>query len=246
MPNIDFLYILPLLGGYVFLTTFYLTKFQHSRIETQRLIFNSIISALIMLFLAYYFDKIILQNCLICVRNFGKNLIPFEVVNFNLFLFTLIFSYCFAKFLNKVIPERLLTWYVIDRWGNEFEKLYLDSMGSEEFSKKLLMITTESGKVYVGYILRITKPLLSQQIELVPIISGYRREDNKIVRFTTPYAYTYDKISSNYGIDFAEEETAIVLPKEKIISVSKFYPFVYLEFQNSISEIRQNQNLIEK
>ena len=91
------------------------------------------------------------------------------------------FSYCFAKFLNKVIPERVLTWYVIDRWGNEYERLYLDSMGSEEFGKKLLMITTESGKVYVGYILRITKPLLYHANSRTRIASRHVRQ----LRFST-------------------------------------------------------------
>ena len=126
MPNIDFdfLFILPLLGGYIFLTTFYLTKFQHSRIETQRLIFNSIVASIALLFLAYYFDNIFLKNCFVCIRDFGKSLIPFKIENFNLFLFSLIFSYFLAKFLNWLLPSNVLMWYVIDRWGDDFEKLY--------------------------------------------------------------------------------------------------------------------------
>ena len=241
MPNIELLFLLPILGGYIFLTTFYLTKFQHSRIETQRLIFNSIVASIGLLFLAYYFDKIILKNCFICLREFGKDLIPFKIKYFNLFIFSLLFSYFSAKFLNWIIPSRIGMWYVIYRWGNEFEKLYHESMDEEDYKKKLIMITTDSNKVYVGYILRISKPLLTQQIEIVPIISGYRKSETKKVQFTTPYFSTYRKLSTDHGFDFTEEEMAVILPKEKIISVSKFYPIVYKEFQEQMQLIENRQ-----
>lgn len=241
MPNVELLFLLPILGGYIFLTTFYLTKFQHSRIETQRLIFNSIIASIGLLLLSYYFDEIFLKNFFVCVREFGKSLIPFKVKNFNLFLFSLLFSFGFAKFLNWLLPRNILMWYVIYRWGNEFEKLYYESMNEEDYKKKLIMITTDSNKVYVGYILRISKPLLTQQIEIVPIVSGYRKSETKKVQFTTPYFSTYKKLSKELGFDFTEEETAVILPKEKIISVSKFYPIVYKEFQERIQLIENNQ-----
>lgn len=241
MPNIELLFLLPLLGGYVFLTTFYLTKFQHSRIETQRLIFNSIVASLGLLFLSYYFDEKIFKNCFVCIRDFGKNLIPFKVKYFNLFLFSLLFSYGLAKFLNWFLPRNILMWYVINRWGDDFEKLYYESMNEEDYKKKLIMITTDNDKVYVGYILRISKPLLTQQIEIVPIVSGYRKSETKKVQFTTPYFSTYKKLSTEYGFDFTEEETAVILPKEKIISVSRFYPIVYKEFQEQMQLIEGNR-----
>ncbi len=96
-------------------------------------------------------------------------------------------------------------------------------------------------KVYVGYILRISKPLLTQQIEIVPIVSGYRKSETKKVQFTTPYFSTYRKLSTDHGFDFTEEETAVILPKEKIISVSRFYPIVYQEFQEQMQLIGNNQ-----
>ena len=240
MPDIELLFLFPVLGGYIFLTTFYLTKFQHSRIETQRLIFNSIVASIGLLFLAYYFDDKIFKNCFTCIRDFGKNLIPIKIRYFNLFLFSLIFSYGLAKFLNWLLPRNILMWYVIDRWGDEFEKLYYESMNEENYKKRLIMVTTDSNKVYVGYVLRISKPLLTQQIEIVPIISGYRKSETKKVQFTTPYFSTYRKLSTDHGFDFTEEETAVILPKEKIISVSRFYPIVYKEFQEQMQLIEGN------
>lgn len=241
MPNVEFLFLLPILGGYIFLTTFYLTKFEHSRIETQRLIFNSIVVSIGLTFLAYYFDEKILKNCFVWFRDFGKSLIPIKIKYFNFFLFSLIFSYSLAKFLNWIIPTNILMWYVINREGDDFEKLYYESMNTKNHKKRLIMLTTDSDKVYVGYILRISKPLLTQQIEIVPIVSGYRKSETKKVQFTTPYFSTYKKLSTEHGFDFTEGETAIILQKEKIISVSRFYPIVYKEFQEQMQLIEIKQ-----
>ena len=103
------------------------------------------------------------------------------------------------------------------------------------------MVTTDSNKVYVGYVLRISKPLLTQQIEIVPIISGYRKSETKKVEFTTPYFSTYKKLSTENGLDITEEEMAIILPKEKVLSVSRFYPIVYKEFQEQMQLIETNR-----
>lgn len=64
MPNVElnYLLLLPLLGGYTFLSIFYYTKFQHSRIETQRLIFHSIIVGLLLIFVSSYLDTYILKK----------------------------------------------------------------------------------------------------------------------------------------------------------------------------------------
>lgn len=232
MPNFEFnfLLILPLLGGYIFLTTFYLTKFQHSRIETQRLIFNSIIASLFLVFISYYIDKWLLQGYLNSFRDWCENLIPIKYPNLNLYILTIISSWIIAKILN-FIPTNILMWIVINRFGDEFEKLYYHSMNESDLDKKLLMITKDDGKVYVGYIKIITKPLLSQQIELIPFVSGYRESERKILHFTTPYFKVLNKLISKQDFKGIDEEMAIIISKDKIVTVSKFNPKVYKKFQ---------------
>ncbi|WP_214114653.1 hypothetical protein [Aequorivita echinoideorum] len=122
-------------------------------------------------------------------------------------------------------------WIVINKFGDEFEKLYYQSMNETELEKKLLMVTKDDGKVYVGYIKIISKPLLSQQIELIPFVSGYRESERKILHFTTPYFKVLKKLINNTDFESIDEEMAIVISKEKIVTVSKFNPKVYKKFQ---------------
>lgn len=64
MPNFDspLLLLIPLLSGYLFLISFYFTRYYHSKIETQRLIFNSIICAFIVYYVSYFADLKLLQK----------------------------------------------------------------------------------------------------------------------------------------------------------------------------------------
>lgn len=232
MPNFefDFLLILPLLGGYIYLTTFYYTKFQHSRIETQRLIFNSIIASLFLVFISYYFDNLILQKWFPRTRLWFKSLNPLSYPNLNLYILTLFISWFSAKLLN-IIPTNILMLFVIEKYGDDFEKLYYRSMIETELEKKLIMITKDDGKVYVGYIKIITKPLLSQQIELVPFVSGYRESERKILHFTTPYFKVLNKLIKDKEFDNIDNDMAITISKDRIVTVSKFNPEVYKKFQ---------------
>lgn len=245
MPNVElnYLLLLPLLGGYTFLSIFYYTKFQHSRIETQRLIFHSIIVGIFLIVVSSYIDTYILKKYLLNFREFLGKLILIDVENLNFFLLTFLISPLLALLLN-LIPTNVMMWKVIDKWGDEFEKLYYLSLNEKEFSKRLIMITLDNNKVYVGYILRLTKPLLTQQLELIPIISGYRKEDTKKVEFTTPYIKVISELIQNNDFDIIDEELLVVLPKDKIVTASRFYPKVYEKFQEEVYLIESNNTII--
>lgn len=139
-------------------------------------------------------------------------------------------SWVIAKLLN-LIPTNILMWFVINNFGDEFEKLYYQSMNESYINKKSLMVTKDDGKVYVGYIKIITKPLLSQQIELIPFVSGYRENERKILHFTTPYFKVLNKLINDKNFKDIDEEMAIIIAKDKIVTVSKFNPKIYKKFQ---------------
>ena len=46
--------------------------------------------------------------------------------------------------------------YIIQSRGDDFEKLFWNSLISKEDEDKLLMVTTSSDKVYVGYANKIS------------------------------------------------------------------------------------------
>jgi hypothetical protein len=61
MPRLD-LILLPVLGGYIFLVTFNITKYYHLRLERQRLIYNSLIVAVILNVIVYFVDYYIFKS----------------------------------------------------------------------------------------------------------------------------------------------------------------------------------------
>lgn len=244
MPNVElnYLLLLPLLGGYTFLSIFYYTKFQHSRIETQRLIFHSIIIGIFLIFVSSYIDTYILKIYFLNFREFLGKFVLINIENLNFFLLTFLIAPLLGLVLNLILPTNIMMWKVIDKWGDEFEKLYYLSLNEKEFSKRLVMVTLDNNKVYVGYILRLTKPLLTQQLELIPIISGYRKEDTKKVEFTTPYIKVISELIQNDNFDIIDEELLVVLPKDKIVTASRFYPKVYERFQEQLQLIESRPN----
>ena len=133
MLNFDssLLLILPLLSGYLFLISFYFSRYYHSKIETQRLIFNSMLCALFIYFVSYYTDLKILQH----YPNFRSNLKklnPFIFQSLNFGLLTLGVSIILSYFLNFVIPTKLMLKITVRLWGDEYERLFYKSMNEKK------------------------------------------------------------------------------------------------------------------
>ncbi|HMP28510.1 MAG TPA: hypothetical protein PKD85_02860 [Saprospiraceae bacterium] len=146
MPKFDLL-LLPLLGGYIFLITFFITKFYHQRIERQRLIFNSSILAVLLSFIVLSLDYFLLR---VFSVNFAKTIgkiIPLVYEGLNESLFIFLSAYPLAKIFNLLIPKKKALSFVVNKWGNDFEKLFWASLKSKDDEDKLLMITTKNNKV---------------------------------------------------------------------------------------------------
>ncbi|SHN18614.1 hypothetical protein SAMN05216269_1207 [Flavobacterium xinjiangense] len=241
MLNFDspLLLILPLLSGYLFLISFYFSRYYHSKIETQRLIFNSMLCALFIYFVSYYFDLKILQYYP-HFRNNLKKLNPFVFQSLNFGLLTLGVSLILSYFLNFVIPTKWMLKITVRLWGDEYERLFYKSMNEKKIEDGLLTITTESGKVYVGYVNRISKPLINQQIEIIPYMSGYREDETKVLHLTTFYFDILEYFIENGQKEKIDDEMGIILPKDKIVSASRFSLEVFNMF--SIQNMPKKKN----
>jgi hypothetical protein len=128
--------------------------------------------------------------------------------------------------LNIFISTKTLLKIVVNIWSDDFEKLFHNCM----VNNKLLMLTLESGKVYICYINRISKPLITQQIEIIPYMSGYRNSEDKILHLTTSYVDLIKGYIDNEKTNEIIDDIGIVLPKDKIISASKFNLDVFKGF----------------
>lgn len=240
MPRIDLL-LLALLAGYVFLITFNLTKFYHQRIERQRLIFNSAICGIFLSLIGLYVDRglfIYLPE----LRTFLGTLIPIEYEGLNKLILIFLLSYPLALLLNLVLPNKLVLGYIIKSRGDDFEKLFWDSLMSKEDEDKLLMVSTSSDKVYVGYVNKISKPLGHPHINILPYFSGYRDKETRQFYITTDYLSVLEKMILEGNEASVENKMGIVIPKENIAMVSKFDSEVFNRF-DKLPEMPPEQRL---
>jgi hypothetical protein len=92
-----------------------------------------------------------------------------------------------------------------------------------QLEKKLVIVTVDGGKVYVGFLTDFTTdPDESDRyIEIVPIMSGRRQIDTGLVEFTTPYI-TSNTEPTDRDLQELVVRRAILIPVKK---VSTFAPF---------------------
>jgi len=240
MPRLD-LIILPLLAGYLFLITFNITRFYHQRIEKQRLIFNSLVAAFLIAVIGYVFDYFVLKSAyFISYRTTASNLIT-EITKLKVpglkhsILFFLI-SYPLGFFLNLIFWRKFSFAYTVEKWGNQIERLFWFSLNQKQDENKLLMLTTKSNKVYIGYVSKISEPIGETYITIIPNFSGYRNKENLKLEITTNYT---DVIERYVLEDRASEvdKLGIILPVSEILIVSKFDIEIFGRFnENTIEE----------
>ncbi len=117
----------------------------------------------------------------------------------------------------------------IKRFGNGAENLFYEATKG----KQQISITTKSGKVYIGYIIR-RKPVAlhsdSSYVGILPTASGYRDAVTKKMELTTDYRWIREKgIAVNakeetaHSATHAEEEAANSVDKDMVFA--KYFPF---------------------
>lgn len=229
MPKFDLL-LLPLLGGYIFLITFFLTRFYHQRIERQRLIFNSSILAVFLALIVLAFDHFILKMFFLNFReNIGKiNPIEYEGLNESLLIF--LSSFTIAILFNLLLPKKKALSFVVNKWGSDFEKLFWTSLKSKDDENKLLMITTKSNKVYVGYVNKISEPIDNSHITIIPNFSGYRNKETQEFKITTDYLNVLEYYINRGEVKLIDKKMGIVIPLSEITMVSKFISEIFDRF----------------
>ncbi|HQC05405.1 MAG TPA: hypothetical protein PK067_00120 [Kaistella chaponensis] len=251
MPRLD-LIILPLLAGYIFLFTFNLTRFYNIRVDRQRLIFNSMLCSVGISVLAFPLDFYILksQTTIFCskplveyrtyfsilVNNIiGKNSIVF---GFKHSILILIISYPLAKFLNIFCSRKFAYDFTIRNFGTQLDRLFWYSLSEKKDEDKLLMITTKSNKVYIGYVNKISEPLGESHIRIIPNFSGYRDKENLTIDITTKYTDVIKFYVENNRKKEIDDKLGIIIPTSEILIVSKFDADIFGRFNtNDIIEV---------
>lgn len=248
MPRLD-LMLLPLLGGYVFLITFNLTKYSHKRIEKNRLLYDSLLVAFILLSIVYILDYTCIKyngyafkiGCnqmepVNYYRSYVSTVIQditiFNSYGFKQSLFAFLIAYPMAILLNKVkyFNENFSFDYAVNKYGTEFEKIIWEALGEHQDIDKLLMITTKGGKVYIGHIIKFSEPIGNAYIKIIPTFSGYRSKEDHNLVITTDYTKIITDAVENGEMAKRLTKIGVVVPMSEIMFISRFDIQVFGQF----------------
>src|SRR2546427_4795103 len=210
MPPLNLLF-LPLLGGFIFVTKWYPTKYYTLRSDGYRLLFTTAVAGTLLLLLAsilkahavpyfpwwpaVYFwwhriappehsGKAALAMFLGCSLWMPLNLIGIVGGRFSLP------SNLFGRFVKWFSDEEAVR-RAIDRKRDALELFLIMALKAE----KMVSVSVKNGKVYVGYLTSTYNPAFQMEsISLIPAFSGHRNEDTKEMVLDLNYLGVYTAI----------------------------------------------------
>lgn len=124
-----------------------------------------------------------------------------------------------ASVVNRFYGAGVASTRAIRRYGTEKERLLFGAMENQT----LVSVTMESRKVYIGW--PVYSPDLRHEtndFRLLPVLSGYRREDDLVLVRTTQYLNVYDRIKSGTIKGMEANDFEVVLPLEKVVSANLY------------------------
>ena len=226
-------WLFPILSGYYFLTRFVYLKYKYDRIETQRLIFNSVITGSI-LFLLVYLSRIVITffkpEIVPTIYEFLYQLPIKEQPLLWTFVFNFLFILIFTNLLNKILKwcnyfkKQTPVEKAVDDFGDEIEQLFKKAAKEE----LLIQITLKSNKVYVGFVEYIPPPKESNYLKIIPLISGYRNDKTKKIKFNTDY-YKAILLYQSDEKKYESFEMDLTIKQDEILIANVFDYEVYKE-----------------
>jgi len=237
MPfNIPIL-LLPLLGGFVFVTYCNRTKWYAVRAEKERLTLYASVVGFIHLVIAWVITSLVPH--IPCVDFFWcfsdlwatwhsiwKDLAPFPYIG------TALLSFILASVswipLNRYFFDRdTETERIIVAEGGPLEQLLDHAMHTQ----KHVLVTLKNDKIYIGVVdSSFTPGQLSRTIRILPTKSGFRDSDKKVIK-----TVHYDKVYEAIGEDFRQagrsddeyydliEDFLVVVSLDDIASISLYW-----------------------
>lgn len=221
------LLLLPLLGGFIVATEMHYFRLKLARYDHQRLVFHASLLGLMLLAPSFLLMAIIRSHVPWIYQPFESTfaaVIGTQSRYAGEAILAFLLSFPFTKLINRWYPEDKAIVSAIVEHKNAFEMLCLRSLHGGYPA----MLTMKNGAVYIGWIREISSPFESTHVPIIPIRSGYRRDDGSVV-FTRNYLEVYDGLSRADGtLDKARfiRESArntTVLPKQEIIVSTVYY-----------------------
>lgn len=221
------LFILNLVAGYFLLTKSYLFKFKQQRLDTQRLVFESVLLGVVLTFLAYVVN-VLFQHFLPETYARCYAMLPSKTPFFGTSLITFFLAIILVYGGNLFLDKNKYIQKAIEEVGNEFELLLKSAMNNNT----LIQLTLDNRKFYIGWVKEMPIPSVSNYIRIIPAVSGYRNESLEMV-FTAHYLSVYSKYVDEGKINKIEDlEMDLVINVQRVINISNFDAEVFERFNS--------------
>jgi len=176
------IFLLPLLGGYIFIKKSTWFRYRSIRYNAQELVLSSAVAGLIGVSIAFLIATIISLQ-LPDFYSWWKSTIHFDFLGTALLAFLILVVG--GVFPNKWIDEEARIKEIIKEDNDGIELILLRALEDA----KLVSITLKSRKVYIGFISQnFFNPWTGvKSIKVIPVYSGFRDENDFHIEFTTTY-----------------------------------------------------------
>lgn len=219
------IFLLPLLGGYIFIKKSTWFRFRSIRYNAQELILSSATAGLFGVTFAFLLTTLI-SSQFPYLDSRWNNYVEFNFLGTALCAFiTLIMA---GYLPNRWIEEEEQIKKIIREDNDGIELILLSALEDA----KLVSITLKSRKVYIGFVSQnFFNPWAGvKSITVIPVYSGYRDPGDFHIEFTTSYdaVIRYSVENDDIDLDISDFQTGI--PITEIVSVNIFDPRVYEKF----------------
>ncbi|MFM6975378.1 MAG: hypothetical protein ACKOW2_00810 [Sphingobacteriaceae bacterium] len=219
------LLLFPLAGAYYILVRFKYLKYIQYRLESQRILFNTILWGIFLLAISLLISSAVHYK-FPETAHLLYSLLPFRQPYAGTAVLSLPLAVLGTEVINRFIKRQHAVIFAINHSGNELERLMKDAF----IQSHLLQFTLDNGKFYIGWVKELPLPFVTQHIKIKPALSGYRDEKQELV-FTTQYLSVYASYLADGEIDdISELQTDMALKADRIISVTYFDLEMYARF----------------
>ncbi len=220
------LLFIPTISGYWFLTHLYYTRYGMLRDSGYHVLFKSAFSGCLLFAGAYLIIVLLPNPYLSCISEIWKSYVPFDYSG------TVVLSFL----LGIILPLAINLFYgkekAMRRTARESGNLIELLIRENNESGQLVELSLRSGKSYIGFVLESGIARHGESdVALLPLKSGYRKEDTRELEITTDYApVLWQSLEESPSLVY--EDFRIVIPMSEIVTARIFDPDVYARFKS--------------
>ncbi|MFK8054645.1 MAG: hypothetical protein AB8F78_00880 [Saprospiraceae bacterium] len=219
------LLLLPLLAGYILVHYSTWGRFYHEYLDRQRLLFHSALAGIVLLGISLGIRYFAIENGYGTFLN-GLNPSPSEFKFFWTSIASLVLGLLLVAVNRFFADKAIARLRAVRQVGSDLEILLAEAY----FSGQLLQLTLDNGKFYIAWIASQPSPRQTTHLRFIPIYSGYRSEEKKLI-FTTSYEEMYKTLMEEGHQDpVAFSNVAMVVELRDLTTISIFDPKIYARF----------------